>query len=344
MRRNRPSLLPRTPRTLRADLLLFLLLRKRYVPSQRRLPREHQEGTHLANDRPTTDLATPDADASATAGASADRPAVSVLMPAYNDAPFVGKAIDSILAQSFMDFEFIIVDDGSTDDTGDVIARKAERDKRIRVVTNERNLGIVAALNRGLDACRGRYVARMDADDIALPDRLAMQVARMDEAPDVVALGGSLEYIDATGADMDVRRDCAVDESPLAANPMLHPTVVIRREVLDKHRLRYDERFRYAEDYFLWLRISRLGRLDSIDNVVLKYRISAGASRMKHLKAMLWATIRTKLAGIFRLGIRPRVSDVLRLAAELVLLAVPAGIVRRLYLRRTFGPSASKRL
>lgn len=265
-------------------------------------------------------------------------------MPAYNDASFVGEAIDSILAQTLTDFEFVIVNDGSTDSTGTIIAECAARDGRIRVLTNERNLGIVGALNRGLDACQGRYVARMDADDVALPERLAKQAARMDEAPDVVALGGSLEYIDSAGADLGARRTCAVDDSPLAANPLLHPTVMIRRDVLETHQLRYEERFHYAEDYFLWLRLSRFGRLDAIDEVVLKYRLSAGASRMRHLKAMLWATVRTKLAGIVRLGIRPKVSDVLRMAAEIVLLAVPAGIVRRLYLRRTFGPAAAKRL
>jgi len=275
--------------------------------------------------------------------APAPRPSVSVLMPAYNDATFVGEAIDSVLAQTLTDFEFVIVNDGSTDATGETIARLAARDGRIRVLTNQRNLGIVGALNRGLDACRGRYVARMDADDVALPGRLANQAAKMDQAPDVVALGGALEYIDSAGAQLGLRRACAVNDSPLAANPLLHPTVMIRREVLEAHHLRYEERFRYAEDYFLWLRLSKLGRLDAIDEVVLRYRLTAGASRMRHLKAMLWATVRTKFAGIFRLGLRPTVSDVFRLVAEIVLLAVPAGIVRRLYLRRTFGPAAAKR-
>ena len=278
------------------------------------------------------------------ARAAGSRPTVSVLMPAYNGASFLAAAIESILAQSFGDFEFVIVDDGSTDATSEIIAAWAAKDARIRVLSNERNLGIVAALNRGLDACQGRYVARMDADDIALPERLAKQTARMDADAGVVALGGALEYIDATGADVGVRRTCAVNDSPLAANPLLHPTVMIRREVLEKNHLRYEKRFRYAEDYFLWLRLSRLGRLDAIDEVVLKYRLSAGASRMKHAKGMLRATIRAKLAGIFHLGIRPTASDVLRLAAEITLLAVPAAIVRRMYLRRTFGPSARPRL
>jgi len=283
-------------------------------------------------------------DAPCAPGAAGRGPEVSVLMPAYNDAAFVAEALDSVLAQTFTGFEFVIVDDGSTDATGEVIAACAAKDARIRVLTNERNLGIVAALNRGLDACRGRYVARMDADDVALPDRLAKQTARMDADAGVVALGGAIEHIDASGADTGVCRRCATGGSMLAANPLLHPTVMIRREVLETHHLRYQERFRYAEDYFLWLQLSRFGRLGAADEVVLKYRLNAGASRMRHLKAMLWATIRVKLAGIFRLGIRPTVTDIFGLAAEIALLAVPSAIVRRMYLRRTFGPAARPRL
>lgn len=265
-------------------------------------------------------------------------------MPVYNDGDFVAQAARSILAQTFADFEFVIVDDGSTDDAPHVLAELAARDGRIRVLTSPENEGIVSALNRGLDACRGEYIARMDADDVALAHRLARQVARMDEAPDVVALGGALEYIDAAGASLGVRRTCGLDGSLLKANPMLHPTVMIRREALEAAKLRYQQRYRYAEDYFLWLQLSRVGRLDALDDVVLQYRLSVGASRMKHLKAMLWATIRTKLKAIFGLGIRPRVSDVLRLAAELVLMAVPSGIVRRMYLQKTFGHDVAARL
>jgi len=276
--------------------------------------------------------------------APAPPPAVSVLMPAYNDGQFIRQAIESVLAQTFADFEFVIVDDGSTDSTPEILEEFAARDARVRVLANPRNAGIVVALNRGLDACRGRYVARMDADDVALPDRLALQAARMDSSPDVVALGGALEYMDAAGADLGLRRACGVGRSVLEANPLLHPTVMIRREALEAGRLRYQPRYRYAEDYFLWLELSRVGRLDALDEVVLKYRLSAGASRMKHLKGMLWATVRTKLAGIFRLGIRPRFSDVLRLLAETALLAVPAGLVRRMYLRRTFGRGRSVNL
>jgi hypothetical protein len=150
--------------------------------------------------------------------------------------------------------------------------------------------------------------------------------------------------MDATGRNLDVIRRCNVAGSILHTCPLLHPTVILRRNVLEAHGLAYRTRFRHGEDYYLWLELSRHGQLAAIDDVLLQYRIRAGATRMRHLKGMLWATIRAKLAGIFHLGIRPTVSDVLRLAAEIALLAVPAAILRRMYLRRTFGRSARPRL
>jgi len=264
-------------------------------------------------------------------------PKASVLMPTYNDGRFLRQAVDSILAQTFGDFEFVIVNDGSTDDTATILSEYARRDERIRVLTNERNLGIFASLNRGLDVCRGEYVVRMDADDIAVEDRLEKQLDVMDRQPDVVALGGALTYIDAAGQDLNVTRRCAVGGSLLRRSPLLHPTVVFRRKVVQEHGIRYQGRFRPADDYFFWLEFSRFGRLDAIDDVVLKYRISAGAARMRHLKRMLWGTVQAKALGLVRLGIRPRFVDVLCFLAECLMLLVPSCLIRRYYIRKTFG-------
>ena len=262
------------------------------------------------------------------------------MLPAYNAARVLRPAVESILGQTFDDFEFVIVDDGSTDATGEILADCAARDERIRVITNERNLRIVASLNRGLDACRGTYVARMDADDVALGDRLAKQVAAMEADPDLAVLGGALTYIDADGKELNVTRYCTVGDSLLRQCPLLHPTVVLRREVFERHGLRYRTMFREAEDYYLWLETSRHGRLGAIDDVVLQYRVSGDAARMTRMKRILWHTLRAKVRGVFGLGIRPTVGDVLRFAAECSLMAVPAPLLRRIYLRRTFGRNA----
>ena len=278
------------------------------------------------------------------AGGDQTAPKASVLMPTYNDERFIRKAIESILGQTFGDFEFVIVNDGSTDDTARILAEYAERDPRIRVVTNERNLGIFASLNRGLEVCRGEYVVRMDADDIAMTDRLERQLAAMDAQPDVVALGGALTYIDAGGQDLDLTRRCAVGGSLLRRSPMLHPTVVFRREVVEKNAVRYQGRFRPADDYYFWLELSRFGRLDAIDDIVLKYRISAGAARMRHLKRMLWGTVQAKALGLVRLGIRPKFADVVCFLAECAMLLVPSFLIRWYYIRKTFGWKAKVQL
>jgi glycosyltransferase involved in cell wall biosynthesis len=259
-------------------------------------------------------------------------------MPVYNDRPYVRQAVDSMLAQTFADFELVIVDDGSTDGSSQLLDELAARDTRIRVEHLPENGGIVRALNRGLELCIGRYIARMDADDIALPHRLERQVSYLDSHTDVVALGTALKYIDARGRDLAVVRHGHPSGSLLRGNPLLHPTVMFRAGAVRDRGLSYREEFRYAEDYYLWLEMSRLGRLASLEDVLLEYRISASASRMEHLRDMLRATIAVKTAGMEKLGIQPGLAERLTLLAErLAVCCLPAGMIRWVYLRTMFG-------
>ncbi len=279
----------------------------------------------------------------ASTPADATSPTVSVLMPAYNVAAYLHEAVASILSQTWGDFELVVVDDGSTDGTREMLRAAAATDARIRLIEMPTNGGIVAALNEGLAACRGRYIARMDADDVALPHRLASQVAAMRAADDVVALGAALEYIDEQGRPLGVTRRCELDR-PLSVCPLLHPTVMLRASTLLEQRLAYRPDFRMAEDYCLWLELRRCGRLAATDEVLLKYRLRRDASRMRHLKRMLRATLRTKGFAVRRLGMRPTAADLLRGLAECGLLITPAAVVRWLYLRKMFGSRRGLRL
>jgi glycosyltransferase involved in cell wall biosynthesis len=261
------------------------------------------------------------------------KPEVSVLMPVYNAARFLRPAIESILSQSLQEFEFIIVDDGSTDDSTDIIAAYARDDSRIRVLRHESNRGIVQALNAGLSICGGEFVARMDADDVALPDRLADQVKKMAENPAIAALGGAVTYIDASGKELGLIRQCNVHASPLAGSPLLHPSVTLRRSLLVEHQLHYRERYRYAEDYFLWLELQRYGLLDALENVVIQYRITETTSRRQHLKQMMRAALRVKRDAILILGFKPQASDLVRMMSESLLLLMPSRLIWRLYQR-----------
>lgn len=264
-------------------------------------------------------------------------PLISVLIPVYNCAPFVSQALDSILGQTYTEFEIIAVDDGSDDGSSQILDTYAARDPRLHVIRNPNNLGIVRALNRGLSTCRGTYVARMDADDIACKERFEKQISEMESQPDIIALGGAVSYIDAAGNNLGLIRRCSTGRSLLHQNPLLHPTVMIRRSALQEHQLQYEESYRYAEDYFLWLRLSRVGRLASLDDVLLFYRLTSGASRFKHARIMVVRTLKTKLSGVFKLGIRPAPFDIIRFAAECLLALMPAPIIRLIYLRHTFG-------
>lgn len=203
-------------------------------------------------------------------------PSVSVVMPAYNAEKYLREAIDSILAQTYKDFEFIIINDGSTDRTKEIILSYS--DPRIVYLENEENSGICVTLNKGLDAARGRYIARMDADDIALPDRFALQVDYMDKHENVGVCGSLVERF---YNDSDQEHDYPSSETDfiqckadlLFSTCVAHPSVIIRKSILLENNLRYEDFFRGMEDYQLWWKISRYAFITNIPIVLLKYRI-----------------------------------------------------------------------
>lgn len=266
-----------------------------------------------------------------------EKPKVSVLMPVYNSLPFLKSAIESILLQSFSGFEFIIVDDGSADGSSELLEEYSRRDARIKLIKHSKNMGIVAVLNRGLEDCQGDYVARMDADDISIKDRIKLQLAAMEEDKELAALGTSLVYIDSSGKDLGVVRHCALGNLNLSRSPLLHPTVMIRKTIIERYGLRYLEKYRYAEDYFLWLQLSKVGKISALNEVLLKYRITKNATRVKRLKGVLGATLRVKKDAVFVLKIRPNLKDLFVFLTEFVLFLLPSSVVIFLYLRHELG-------
>lgn len=214
------------------------------------------------------------------------RPKVSVVMPVHNGEKFVQDAINSVLGQTFRDFEYIIVDDASTDSTPQILEAAAKRDARIRVIRLKTNAGIVGALNAGLDEVTGQYVARMDADDICLPERFEVQVAFLDQRPDVVLVGGSIEYIDAEG---NLLRSTRRARDPWSVRwllrfmpPIAHPTFMFRSRLADGAQLRYNPVFSCTEDYAFLCDAAFHGDIVSLPEIVLKYRMH-GAS-ISHTK------------------------------------------------------------
>ena len=198
-------------------------------------------------------------------------PRISVLMPAYNAEKFVAEAIESIINQTYKNFEFIIINDGSTDNTAKIIQKYADQDKRIRFINNKQNQGLIAVLNQGLDLCRCEYIARMDSDDISYLDRFEKQVKYLDEHPDVGLLSTWIEYFPKK-QNMGKHKEFVNFFDILKGWHINHPTVMFRRDLFYKHNLKYDPGFNSAEDYELWSRVIRHTKIVNLQEVLLKYR------------------------------------------------------------------------
>jgi glycosyltransferase involved in cell wall biosynthesis len=213
-------------------------------------------------------------------------PLVSVVLPVRDGAAFVATAIGSILAQTFDAFELLVIDDGSRDATPTIAGDRAAQDRRVRVVTQP-PLGLVPALNRGLAEARGCYVARMDADDVALPERLARQVAALEWHPNLVALGSACDVIGRDGTVLGRRspplEPDAIRDALRRGNCMIHPTMMLRRAAVLAAG-GYRGAFRHAEDFDLWLRLSERHDLMNLPETLLAYRQHAGQSSWQELE------------------------------------------------------------
>ncbi len=192
------------------------------------------------------------------------KPTVSVIMSTYNRAKLLPTAIDTILNQTFKDFEFIIINDGSSDKTAYVLSEYAKKDKRIKVITNSQNIGLIDSLNKGLDIAKGKYIARMDDDDKSVPTRFQHQVAYMEKNKDVVVTGtaqGAI-YEDFFVPVEKVTVDADADELSIVAHynvPILHPSAMIRSDFIKKHNIRYGKEYPSAEDTPFWFDIVKKG-------------------------------------------------------------------------------------
>lgn len=203
-------------------------------------------------------------------------------MPVHNGGSFLKAAVQSVLDQSYSDFELLIINDGSTDDSEQTI--KSFTDQRIVYIGNQTNLGLVATLNKGLELCRGNYIARMDADDLCLPKRFEKQVAFLENNPNVAVLSTRLKMINEKGEDLgywnddfETTRPEEIARTMPKLNCIGHPTIMMRAEVVKK--VKYEEKFLQAEDWGLWLKLLAQGEtIAKLDEVLLLYRVHASGA------------------------------------------------------------------
>jgi len=247
-------------------------------------------------------------------------PQVSVLMSAYNEERYVGAAIESILGQTYRDFELIIIDDHSRDATWEIIAGYAGRDPRVKAVRNEKNLGISGALNRGLALARGKYVAKMDADDWSYPDRLEKQIGFMEKNPQVAISGGTMEVCDENLAVLNKRAynltDREIRRKIFLYNPFCHPAVVYRTDIAKKvgGYCLIDS----TGDYELYFKLGLHGEFANLPDVLLKYRVNRGSISVYKARSQECDTLYVRLKAVFEYGYRMRPVDKLYFAGQLL--------------------------
>ncbi len=198
---------------------------------------------------------------------------ISVLMSAYNGEAYLNEAIDSILGQTYTNFEFIIVNDGSTDNTLAIL--ETYNDYRIRIINSEQNCGLIDSLNKGIAAAKGEYIARLDADDIAMPERLAKQVAYLRENPEIILLGSGAMLMDTkqnsiTDTYYQHEQHC-IPVHLLFRNIFIHSSIIVKTEVLAA--IKFDKDYYLAEDYIVWVQIAQKYKTASIKESLVKHRI-----------------------------------------------------------------------
>jgi len=199
-------------------------------------------------------------------------PIISVILPVYNAEKYIEEAINSILEQAYQNFELIIINDGSTDTSLSVI-NQYEKNNKVRIVTQE-NKGLIFTLNKGIDLAKGQYIARMDADDIAHPERFEKQISLFEANPSLGVCSASTENFGAE-TDLTIRSD---DNDNLKATllfwpPFAHPAAMIKRSVLSDNNIKYREEFKHCEDFDLWSQLAPYGEFSNVTEVMLKYRV-----------------------------------------------------------------------
>jgi glycosyltransferase involved in cell wall biosynthesis len=234
---------------------------------------------------------------------SRDEPLVSVVMSVFNCEPFLTESVSSVLDQSLTDLEMIIINDGSTDGSGRILDVFKNKDSRVTVYHQE-NRGLIASLNRGCALARGKYIARMDADDAAVKERLQVQIEFMENHPEVAVLGGAIEWMDTTGKPLLRCFHPFTDREIKAALnrgdcPFSHPTVVMRKKVLAAVK-GYRATMVDAEDYDLWLRIADRWQLANLETVVLKYRVHPNQVSVRKCRQQALSNLAARIAASYR--------------------------------------------
>jgi glycosyltransferase involved in cell wall biosynthesis len=224
-------------------------------------------------------------------------PLVSVVLPVYNALPYLKESVESILSQTYQNFELLLIDDCSTDGSNELLRKYVLEDTRVKLIVNNENLRIVKSLNKGIHASQGKYIMRMDADDISISTRMELQVDFMESNPEVGVCGGSMELVDSSLVHIGIRRyyldDKAIRKHIFKFSPFSHPATMFRKSTLEQSDL-YDPKCLHGEDYDLYFRIGKVAKFGNLQEIILKYRVHKNSLTNKNLRELELETIKTR--------------------------------------------------
>lgn len=277
------------------------------------------------------------------------KPVISVIVPVFNASRYLQAALESILNQTYKNFELIVIDDGSTDNSYQIAKSLARTDSRLHVFKNKKNLNIIATLNRGVKLTRGQYIARMDADDIALPERLKIQLRYLRTHPETIVVGSNCYTIDQENNFIGFKRfplsNKAIKSMIFLINPMQHPTMLINTSLLPKNFSWYNTNLVHAEDLDLLFRLAKIGRVKNLRKPLLFYRLHLNSKTFKDPRKNYEETKVIRKLAIEKYGYtKPNYLRVINRIQEAMILLLPASVIYVIYnLIRDFSYLLSQR-
>lgn len=268
-----------------------------------------------------------------------NQPLISILMPVYNAGDFLVEAIESIRKQTLKDWEFIVIDDGSTDESDEILKKYAKKDSRIRIFRFKKNKGLSFALNYGLNKVRGKYLARMDADDISYPKRLKTQLRYLIRNPKVVAVGSQVKLINEKGNFIGYKK---FPTDPKKIYQMMgtmmaiqHPTLLTYTKIIKKCPY---ANHTTAEDVSMFFKVLQYGDFLNTKEVLFKYRIRKNSNSLKNPKKTFYLTLKSRIKAVIDWGYKPTIPAVLINIAQFILISLlPNNLIISLYEKLRFN-------
>ena len=263
-------------------------------------------------------------------------PLISVILPVHNAEKYLVEALESLRYQTYTNFEVIAIDDASSDLSARILRNYAKIDPRIKVYRNKINLKIANTLNFGLTKAKGHFIARMDADDVAMPTRFQKQLNFLTKHPGVVVVGGQCLTIDTnshiTGKKLFPTDHIAISELMYTANPLQHPSIMVRRDLLPKDFVWYNPKLTPAEDLDLYFRLGKFGLFANLKSTVLMYRQHGDSETFRNPKYTFKVTQKVRRLAVAKHGYKPSLkSQVLATIQKVVLTFVPNSLIFPLY-------------